>query len=947
MFDRKIYYFVLLAALATFWGSLSSPAWARQTVRASLSSAGVEGNGDSSYPRLTADGRYVVFTSAATNLVPNDLNGNTDIFRYDLLTRKITRVSVSDSEAEANNLSDRAIISDDGRYVAFHTLATNLPALPATDTDGVTDVYIRDLTSGTTTRISHGFGGVEPDQLCWVPGLSGDGRYVTFNSVATNLIDGGSNGQFHDYLVDRLNAGNVLLSRNSAGEEGDGVTLHAFNPSMPSADGRYVAFASLATNLAPDDTNAAWDVFVRDVVSGQTTRVSTAADGTEGDASSSEPFMSPDARYVVFHSSASNLVAGDTNATVDVFRKDRTTGNLDRASLAADGTEPDQACYHASLTADGRYAAFYSGATNLVPGDTNAVTDVFLKDLTTGAVTRASVNNNYTQGTGASAYGFISANSTYVAFTSAATDLVGNDTNGFDDVFVNGPFLEDATNNSNLDFRTGLTNAFQVTTLSHQTGVSSARSAPIGNSASSLMWCTVTGPGVISFWWKVSSQAGADKLYFLDNLGATSVGDISGTVNWTHQTMSVEAGSHLLIWAYIKDAAGAAGSDAGWVDNIQWSPSTRRTMYRAYNATLQYHFFTIKQAEFNNAVAAGYQDESGDPAKLFYVSQEQAPGTVALHRLYNPNSGRHYYTKNNGERDALVAAGWNFERDEGYIFTAADVAPADTVEVFRLYHPTIGTHLYTKNAFEAAWVVTNLPPWEQQTSLGWAYNSLTVGARVAAENTVSPDSSLLRAAAGQMGVDLASLAAWQALLGDQTGAKTGATSTSAADSAPNRAAWLAGELGLGGEAAPLALRDPTAAGRVQAWRDFDGDGADDLVWADPATGRVTLTLMGATGPGKVIGLGDLADRNWVIFDVADVNGDGGPDIVWWNPGTREAAFWLLTGATVTAQPVVGCAPEGASLAGVGDFDGDGRLDIAWREAGGAVRVVPAFQGLGN
>ncbi|MCB2187323.1 MAG: VCBS repeat-containing protein [Deltaproteobacteria bacterium] len=939
MCGRKLSYYLLLAALVAYWGSPSSPAWARQTVRASVSGTGAEANGQSYRPRLSADGRYVFFTSAASNLVAGDTNAAWDVFRFDLRSHKISRASVTDVEAEANGASDMASPSDDGRYVAFDSTATNLVA--GGDANGVRDIFIRDMTLGTTTRISYSEAGGDPNFLCHIPGLTGDGRFVAFYSLATNLIAGGTGGKQQAYSYDRVNPGNVLASSDSAGVEGDGDSYEFFTGPTLTSDGRYTCLSSIATNLVADDTNGVWDVFVKDTQTGQTSRVSVAADGTEANGLSVEARMTPDGRYVTFYSSATNLLAGDTNAHMDIFVKDRLTGEVYRASQAADGTEPDRDCFYPDISADGNLVAFDSSATNLVTGDTNAANDVFIKNRSTGEVTRASVNNAYAEGDGASTFGRVAANSTYVAFISAATNLVAGDTNGFNDVFVNGPFLEDATDNTNLDMRTGLTNAFRVSNAPSHTGVTSARSAAMGDSNTSLFWINVTGPGVISFWWKVSSQAGSDKLKFVDNLAPTSIADISGTVDWTHQVMSVEPGAHWLIWAYVKDAAGSAGSDAGWVDNIQWGVSTRRTMYRAYNATLQYHFFTIKQAEFNNAVAAGYQDESGDPAKLFYVSQEQAPGTVALHRLYNPNSGRHYYTKNNGERDALVAAGWNFERDEGYIFTAADVAPADTVEVFRLYHPTIGTHLYTKNAFEAAWVVTNLPPWEQQTSLGWAYNSLTVGARVAAENTVSPDSSLLRAAAGQMGVDLASLAAWQALLGDQTGAKTGATSTSAADSAPNRAAWLAGELGLGGEAAPLALRDPTAAGRVQAWRDFDGDGADDLVWADPATGRVTLTLMGATGPGKVIGLGDLADRNWVIFDVADVNGDGGPDIVWWNPGTREAAFWLLTGATVTAQPVVGCAPEGASLAGVGDFDGDGRLDLAWRRGNGAFSSVTA------
>ncbi|MCB2187325.1 MAG: VCBS repeat-containing protein [Deltaproteobacteria bacterium] len=672
----------------------------------------------------------------------------------------------------------------------------------------------------------------------------------------------------------------------------------------------------------------------------QTIRASVALYDAQPNGTSTNPQITPDGRYVFFRSTATNLVPGDTNGRRDVFRKDRANGAIVRVSVAADGTQGDFNSEYSAVSADGRRVAFTSLATTLVPGDTNNTQDIFLKDMNTGGVTRVSVDSSGNQANGASVAPSLAANTTYVAFGSQASNLVFGDTNGFMDVFVNGPFLEDATEAQGLELITYPHNPWAPNFWQPHTGATCARSGAPNNDDYSYMGATVTGPGVLSFWWKVSSQAGADLLTFYVD-GVPQAGPISGLVAWNRQAFSIPPGTHDLSWVYTKDSAGAAGDDLAYVDEISYAASPRRTMYRAYNPYLLYHFFTTRASEFTNAVAAGYQNESSDPAKLFYVSQDQVPGTVALHRLYNPNSGRHYYTKNNAERDALVAAGWNFERDEGYLFTAASVAPADTVEVFRLYHPVIGTHLYTKFASEAAWVVANLPPWEQQTSLGWAFNSLTVGARVAAENTVSPDSSLLRAAAGQMGVDLASLPAWQALLGDQTGAKTGATAASATDRAAGGSSWLAGELGLGGEAAPSAITGTPATGQVQAWRDFDGDGADDLVWADSATGQVSLVLMSGDGPRELKDLGRLADLHWQMVAVADLNGDGGPDIAWWNPSTREAAFWLLTGTTVTARPVVGRAPEGAVLAGVGDFNGDGRVDLAWREAGGAISVVPA------
>ncbi|MCB2189197.1 MAG: hypothetical protein KQJ78_22500 [Deltaproteobacteria bacterium] len=145
-------------------------------------------------------------------------------------------------------------------------------------------------------------------------------------------------------------------------------------------------------------------------------------------------------------------------------------------------------------------------------------------------------------------------------------------------------------------------------------------------------------------------------------------------------------------------------------------------MYRCYNANLWYHFFTIRASEFHNAVAAGYNDEStGYADRLFYVEPSPTGSAVAVHRLYNPYSGRHYYTYKDAERNTLVALGWNYERDEGAIYPTAGVAPAGTTEVFRLYNTVTGTHLYTTSAPEVSYILNTQPQWQKHTSLGWAY----------------------------------------------------------------------------------------------------------------------------------------------------------------------------------------------------------------------------------
>jgi hypothetical protein len=199
-----------------------------------------------------------------------------------------------------------------------------------------------------------------------------------------------------------------------------------------------VAFTSTALNLVPGDTNFAWDVFVHDLQTGATTRVSVDSSGAEGDGLSMIPSISSDGRYVAFTSLATNLVPGDTNAAYDVFVHDRQTGATTRVSVDSAGVQGDGDSGWAdlSLSADGRFVAFESLAANLVPGDTNGVKDVFLHDLQTGATTRLSVDSNAGQGDAESRACSISASGRYVAFQSEATNLVPGDANALRDVFL-------------------------------------------------------------------------------------------------------------------------------------------------------------------------------------------------------------------------------------------------------------------------------------------------------------------------------------------------------------------------------------------------------------------------------------------------------------------------------------------------------------------------------
>ncbi len=399
-------------------------------VRVSVADNGVEGNGDSTRSALSADGRYVAFQSSASNLVSGDTVGQIDIFVYDRQTETVERVSVDNSGAEGNGQSATPSISADGRYVAFRSLATNLVS---GDTNATVDVFVHDLQTNTTERVSVDDGGTEGNGQSDDPSISGDGRYVAFHSAATNLVSGDTNALFDVFVYDlQTNTIERVSVDGSGGESAGGGSLQ---PSI-SGDGRYVAFQSSATNLVPGDTNGRTDIFVFDRDTDTIERVSVDAGGAEGDRNSVEPSISSDGRYVTFASEAANLVTGDSNSRGDIFVYDRVTDTIERVSLASNGAEANDGSERPSISSDGRYVAFESSASNLVAGDTNGLIDVFVYDRVTDTIERVNVADGGSEGDDEGNAPTLSGDGSQVVFHSFATNLVSGDTNGFTDVFA-------------------------------------------------------------------------------------------------------------------------------------------------------------------------------------------------------------------------------------------------------------------------------------------------------------------------------------------------------------------------------------------------------------------------------------------------------------------------------------------------------------------------------
>ena len=400
-----------------------------QTTRVSVATNGVQGNGGSGPPSLSADGRYVAFTSDASNLVAGDTNNTNDAFVHDRLTGQTTRVSVATGGAQGNYDSFSPSLSSDGRYVAFMSTASNLVV---GDTNGTSDAFVHDRLTGQTTRVSVATGGAQGNYHSSSPSLSADGRYVAFMSSANNLVTEDTNFAYHIFVHDRLTKQTTLVSVATGGAQGNS---ESFAPTL-SADGRYVVFRSDASNLVVGDTNGTSDDFVHDRLSGQTTRVSVATGGAQGNGDGFTPTLSGDGRYVAFFSSSDNLVVGDTNGTSDAFVHDRLSGQTTRVSVATDGAQGNGYSYSTSLSADGRYVAFGSDASNLVAGDTNNTTDAFVHDRVTGQTTRVSLHTKGYQVAYGGFGGEISANGRYLAFGSLSHKLVDGDTNPWYDIFV-------------------------------------------------------------------------------------------------------------------------------------------------------------------------------------------------------------------------------------------------------------------------------------------------------------------------------------------------------------------------------------------------------------------------------------------------------------------------------------------------------------------------------
>ncbi len=461
------------------------------TTLASVSSSGTQGNADSLIPSISPDGGSIAFYSGATTFgeaTPDPLcvpTPNLDLCRPALYARdrRLHRVRRVDRAPPTNPVNEYApnpfraeritvtgSVSEGGRFVAFWSTTSTLVE---DDTNESYDVFVLDQSTGKVERVSVSSSGEQGDMNSYEAALSIDGRFAGFASASSNLVAGDTNGVPDVFVRDRQTDRTIRVSVSSTGAQANMGRSQAFPLETGSrlismsANGRYVMFRSVASNLVPGDTNEAADVFVRDLQTRKTIRVNVSSSEAQADADTRHPVglaqwnISDNGRYVFFNSDASNLVPNDQNGAEDIFVRDTVRGTTRRVSVSSSGGEAEfgvgdrdvastSGNYIANLsvvptntaalsyaaTPDGRFVVFSSDSTDLVPRDTNETTDIFLRDLATGTTTLVSLASNGGQGNGPSNDPILSADGRFVAFDSASDNLVPGDTNGYDDVFV-------------------------------------------------------------------------------------------------------------------------------------------------------------------------------------------------------------------------------------------------------------------------------------------------------------------------------------------------------------------------------------------------------------------------------------------------------------------------------------------------------------------------------
>ncbi len=396
----------------------------------SVSTAGAQANADCDSVRASDDKRFIGFFSTASNLVVGDTNALSDVFIRDrgLSTTKLVSVGLGGNPA--NGASHGGYVAASGSHVGFVSGAFNLVT---GDNNAKDDIFVYDVGSGAVERVSVATGGAEANGSSDAAIVSDDGRFVAFESDATNLVTGDTNAVTDVFLRDRVQNTTIRVSVGAGGAQGNALSRR---PHL-SGDGRFVVYESDATNLVASDTNGVRDIFLYTVSSQVTVRLSETSSAVQGNALSDRAVMSSTGLYGVFRSASSNLVTGDTNNLIDLFRVGNSTP---RELLRLASVQTSFGLARASISTNGNIVAAESLDTFGKSIDQNNASDIFVWDLSTipaAAPNLISCTSSGSAANGASIGPFLTSDGSHILYRSSATNLNGiTDTNGFADVFL-------------------------------------------------------------------------------------------------------------------------------------------------------------------------------------------------------------------------------------------------------------------------------------------------------------------------------------------------------------------------------------------------------------------------------------------------------------------------------------------------------------------------------
>lgn len=418
--------------------------------RVSISTDGNESNYNCEEPSISVYGRYIVFSSYADNLVSDDNNGYNDIFVHDNTLNITERVSISSTGIESDGNSYKPAISDDGRFVVFVSHATNLVEI---DTNDVSDIFVYDRLLKQIERVNLAVNGEQANSYSSEPSISGDGNYVVFTSWASNLVENDTNEWGDVFVCNRITGTLERVSISSSGDEQvmpPNSIIHVdYEPSI-SGDGRFIAFTSYAENLVDGDNNNCQDIFLYDRILKITKRISVSIDGQEATGTSENPAISSNGLYIVFTSNAGNLVENDDNPWNDIFVHDIETGFTEKVSIF---TSEETISRNPSISGDGRFITFETtkgGQTRVSNSnekifssfaDVTNYYNIFIYDQTFKTINCITKSYMLDEANSASYTSYISADGSSVVFTSYATNLIPEDSNYCADIFVYSQYI--------------------------------------------------------------------------------------------------------------------------------------------------------------------------------------------------------------------------------------------------------------------------------------------------------------------------------------------------------------------------------------------------------------------------------------------------------------------------------------------------------------------------